>query len=270
MEPNSPRAEELRRLLDVVAGLAPDELGRISEPIVKDELAIVEFLTQRANDPNNSEGALNNSAPIPPYHILSGEQRPALLERRDASASRQSNEVATFRQQHASDDSAWSFVAPGMATLDVHAPFSPGGVANKAGSDISTSSVPGPLRPPPPRGYTGQSSSSIFGEREGSMSHHNYLPQTQHASPTRSQVQQSPYQSSNLALQGLSQTIHDQSYSHDQQGITGDYNVDTNAMPNLDSWWNDIGGNLAMNQNTPGNFNPFALAQFGQVEEDSK
>jgi len=267
VEPNSPRAEELRRLLDVVAGLAPDELGRISEPIVKDELAIVEFLTQRANDPNNSEGALNNSAPIPPYHILSGEQRPALLERRDTSASRQSNEVAAFRQQHASDDPAWSFVAPGMATLDVHAPFSPGGVANKAGSDVSTSSVPGPLRPPPPRGYHGQSASSVFADREN-----NFFQQSQNASPARSQAQQSPYQSSNLALQGLSQTIHDQSYSHDQQGITGDFNVDSSVMPNLDSWWNDIGGNLAINQNTPGNFNPFALAQFGQVEEgaDSK
>jgi hypothetical protein len=272
VEPNSARAEELRRLLDVVAGLAPDELGRVSEPIVKDELAIVEFLTQRANDPNNSEGALNNSAPIPPYHILSGEQRPALLERRDTSASRQSNEVATFRQQHAGDDPAWSFVAPGMATLDVHAPFSPGGVVNRAGSDVSTSSVPGPLRPPPPRGYTGQASTSMFGDREGGNAHNGFLQQSQNVSPARSQIQQSPYQSSNLALQGLSQTIHDQSYSHDQQGISGDFNMDSNVMPNLDSWWNDIGGNLAMNQNTPGNFNPFALAQFGQVEEgaDSK
>jgi hypothetical protein len=62
VEPNSARAEELRRLLDVVAGLTPDELGRISEPIVKDELAIVEFLTQRANDPSTNTD-ISNSAP---------------------------------------------------------------------------------------------------------------------------------------------------------------------------------------------------------------
>jgi hypothetical protein len=269
VEPNSARAEELRRLLDVVAGLTPDELGRISEPIVKDELAIVEFLTQRANDPNTTDGVISNSAPIPPYHILSGEQRPALLERRDTSASRQSNEVAAFRQQHASDDPAWSFVAPGMATLDVHAPFSPGRQANRAGSDVSTSSMPGPLRPPPPRGVNSQS--GLFNDREGNI--HNSFGahgQNMQSSPARSQVPQSPYQNSNYALQGLSQA-QEQTFSQEQQGLGGDFTVDQSPMPNLDAWWNDVGGNLAISQNTPGNFNPFALAQFGQVEEgDSK
>lgn len=171
MDPNSARADELRKLLDVVAGQALDEQGRISEPIVKDEMAIVDFLTAKANSSNAQN--LRNSAPFPPYsHILplhrnpptNREQRPV---REDSSSLRPRSESMSQNQrpsartpgisvsassprateQQASPwqnaDSAWSFVAPGMNQIDVQQPF---GQPSSLGNSMQR--VPRPLRPP--------------------------------------------------------------------------------------------------------------------------
>ncbi|BEI80967.1 hypothetical protein CcaverHIS002_0201270 [Cutaneotrichosporon cavernicola] len=60
LDPESPQADELRHLLNVVSGRARDEQGSMSEPIVKEELAIVEFLT--AKNPSKAQAAVANGA----------------------------------------------------------------------------------------------------------------------------------------------------------------------------------------------------------------
>lgn len=57
MDPDSPQADELRHLLNVVSGRARDEQGSMSEPIVKEELAIVEFLTAKSTTKPNATAA---------------------------------------------------------------------------------------------------------------------------------------------------------------------------------------------------------------------
>ena len=285
MEPLSPRAEELRRLLDVVAGLAPDELGRVSEPIVRDELAIVEFLTQRASQPMDG-GGVSGPASVSSYSVLGGgDQRTSMADPTDESA----ETMAQYQQQQQQqqpprpgmDDSAWSFVAPGMAGLDVQQPFSP---VPRAPSEVSmaamsaASGLPGPLRPPPPRGLAAQLA-AIYGDSKqpGSQSQFGSLEHSVQGSPARAQSQQLTYDAASMvALQNLESQQQQQQVPGGDAGFPpatnnsgdgtaggGDLAMDQTAMAHLDNWWND----LSMGQNTPGVFNPFALAQFGQTEE---
>jgi hypothetical protein len=267
VDTHSPRAEELRRLLDVVAGLAPDELGRISEPIVKDELAIVEFLTQRANNPISNDNALNDSTPILLYHIPPTDTRPSVLEEHVAPMLSKPSNARTGHHQP-TDDPAWSFVAPEMATLDIHAPFSPAEAVHKTESVMSSSSVPGPLRPPPPRGLAAQLA-TIYADRD-STGRDNASEDAQVRRSSVLQNDQSLYAGSPLALDRLNQPIADQFATGDQM-LSSDFGLDQTSAANIGTWWNDIGTNLSVSQNSAGSFNPFALAQFGQIEEgDSK
>lgn len=268
MEPKSQRAEELRRLLDVVAGLAPDELGRVSEPIVKDELAIVEFLTQRANDPDARNEALNNSAPIPPYDHLIPSDRQSIAS--DTSRERRPSDVMQISPRPmASDDPAWSFVAPGMAGIDVHAPFAMGGSHQGSSSHLT----PGPLRPPTGKNRPANINTAPWNDDRASDTSHRrqrsssaMSHDTLQSSFLRPPPHISPHQQAHMALQATP-IVPEAVLQNFDNGSNADFDFDNSTMGNVDAWWNDIGTNLSMNQNTPGNFNPFALAQFGEGGE---
>lgn len=263
------RAEELRRLLDVVAGLAPDDLGRISEPIVKDELAIVEFLTQRANDPDSQSDSLNNSAPIPPYdHVLASGRRTTSF---DSSRDQRPTDLTRISPRSTADDAAWSFVAPGMASIDVHAPFATGAGSERSGISASSRATPGPLRPPPTR----NSLAAPAAHNRSPDIHH-----IRHRSSSAISASQDPLQSTYMrpqplpspqqSIAGSLQDVHHNPPNAMMNGYDDPMDVGFGYDGNVDAWWNDIGNPLSMNaQNTPGNFNPFALAQFGEGEVDN-
>lgn len=269
----SPRAEELRRLLDVVAGIAPDEQGRISEPIVKDELAIVEFLTQRANNTSAQEQALNNSAPMPPYsHVLSArgssaaqrfgqqqqqQQQPQSqpVSQKVQDADRQLDPVMQLShpggqdaaqpsahysgvQQQIPEDSAWSFIAPDLNTIDVHQPF----VDNERGLDHR---MPGPLRGP-------------ARSRQTSLLEQAY---TEASRQDNENAEQHP------ALAAAEQQTGLQGYENQ---FSNELDLSGSNATNLDSWWNDAFGQLPTNAtgvNGDVGFNPFYLSQLGQGSE---
>ncbi|KAJ9104494.1 hypothetical protein QFC21_001990 [Naganishia friedmannii] len=268
----SPRAEELRRLLDVVAGIAPDEQGRISEPIVKDELAIVEFLTQRANNTSAQEQALNNSAPMPPYsHVLSargssaaqrfGQQQhqqqqqsqpvpqkvqdtdhqlvpsdPAMqLPHQGGQDTVQPPAHHSEVQQQIPEDSAWSFIAPDLNTIDVHQPF----VDNERGLDHR---MPGPLRGPARSRQT-----SLLEQAYTEAPRQDGTTVEQHPTMTAAEPQ--------TGLQGY------------ENQFSNELDLSGSNATNLDSWWNDAFGQLPTNAtgvNGDVGFNPFYLSQLGQ------
>lgn len=266
----SPRAEELRRLLDVVAGLAPDEQGRISEPIVKDELAIVEFLTQRANNTSAQEQALNNSAAIPPYsHVLSSRtnataqrfgQQHKQSNRSDAQKTDRQQSVSSHPSlkspqqdrrhgqdpsnqypdvpQAAPEDSAWSFVAPDLNTIDVHQPFI------DSGRGMTETRMPGPLRGPArPR------QNSLL--EQAYMDSASYQPRTNEG-PER-----------NILLGDAEQQAGLQAYDNQ---FSSELDLSGSNATNLDAWWNDTFGQLPTNAGGSADtgFNPFYLSQLGQ------
>lgn len=235
LEPNTPRADELRRLLDVVAGLAPDEQGRVSEPIVKDELAIVEFLTQKAK---TGEGDTNNSAPVPPYsHVLPDNQKAPSHHKRESFGLAAA--ASNAERRGPASDPAWSFVAPEMATIDVHQPFS------SSGSASGQSAVPGPLKPPQSRQQT-----------SGDLRYSDMAPPNAVTGPSPRVTQAS---GSEFSMESLNAA-----FPNGQLATEG-----------ADNWWNENWAALGMghpaNSGTTGDmgFNPFALAQFGQAEEIS-
>lgn len=246
LEPNTPRADELRRLLDVVAGLAPDEQGRISEPIVKDELAIVEFLTQKAK---TGEADTNNSAPVPPYsHVLPDNQKAPSSNKRESFGLAAA--ASNAERRGPASDPAWSFVAPEMATIDVHQPFS------SNGSSSGQLPVPGPLRPPQRERL--QSASDGGDLRYGDMA-----PPAAQTSSSSSVTRPSPRMTaangSEFSMESLNAAFPNGQLATDGQ----------------DNWWNEnwaaLGIGHPANSSTTGDmgFNPFALAQFGQAEEIS-
>ncbi|KAJ9115052.1 hypothetical protein QFC22_005380 [Naganishia vaughanmartiniae] len=265
----SPRAEELRRLLDVVAGIAPDEQGRISEPIVKDELAIVEFLTQRANNTSVQEQALNNSAPMPPYsHVLSA--RGSSAAQRFGQQQQQPQQVAQEKvqdgdrqlipsdpvmqlssqgghdgvqppthysgiQQQIPEDSAWSFIAPDLNTIDVHQPF----VDNERGLDHR---MPGPLRGPARSRQT-----SLLEQAYTDTARQDGASAEQHSALAAAEQQ--------TGLQGY------------ENQFSNELDLSGSNATNVDSWWNDAFGQLPTNAtgvNGDVGFNPFYLSQLGQ------
>lgn len=266
----SPRAEELRRLLDVVAGLAPDDQGRISEPIVKDELAIVEFLTQRANNTSAQEQALNNSAAIPPYsHVLSarantaaqrfGQQHklssttdiqkhnhhqsasslpPLRSPQQDRKAATDALDQFSDVPQAAPEDSAWSFVAPDLNTIDVHQPFI------DSGRGLTEHRMPGPLRGP-------------------ARSRQNSLLEQAYSDSASFQPRSGGPSERNMAIGDVEQQAGLQAYDNQ---FSSELDLSGSNATNLDSWWNDTFGQLPTNAGVTADtgFNPFYLSQLGQ------
>ncbi|KAJ9107031.1 hypothetical protein QFC19_002900 [Naganishia cerealis] len=267
----SPRAEELRRLLDVVAGVAADDQGRISEPIVKDELAIVEFLTQRANNTSAQEQALNNSAPMPPYsHVLSArgssaaqrfgqqqQQQSPVSSMKIQDSDRQvmpSNAVAPIpsqggqdtvdvpahytevQPQQAPEDSAWSFIAPDLNTIDVHQPF----VDRERG--LGEHRMPGPLRGP-------------ARSRQTSLLEQAYTDSARQDGTSAERNPTMPDADQQTGLQGY------------ENQFSNELDLSGSNATNLDAWWNDAFGQLPTNAtgvNGDVGFNPFYLSQLGQ------
>ncbi|WVF68076.1 hypothetical protein IAT40_002839 [Kwoniella sp. CBS 6097] len=159
LDPDSPQADELRQLLNVVSGRAPDAQGRTSEPLVKEELAIVEFLTAksqstkpRAPAPSSGSGTTTNPPDDQtPVDLLLGlaktrsgkraaeeEKRQLRLQAyREIEEQRQAARRNSGAQNISS--SPWGYIAPQMPGLDVQQPFGNG------------KRVPRPLQPPPTR-----------------------------------------------------------------------------------------------------------------------
>ncbi|WVQ78937.1 hypothetical protein IAT38_001029 [Cryptococcus sp. DSM 104549] len=157
LDPDSPQADELRQLLNIVSGRLPDAANRISEPLVKEELAIVEFLTAKSQGktPRPAPSRADPGAPTPddqtPVDLLLGlaktrsGRRAAEEEKRQLrlQAIREKEEQAQVARRNAGagniSSSPWGYVAPQMPGLDVQQPF---------GND-GTKRVPRPLQPPP-------------------------------------------------------------------------------------------------------------------------
>lgn len=284
MDPNSTRADELRKLLDVVAGQALDEQGRISEPIVKDEMAIVDFLTAKAN----SNSSLRNSAPIPPYsHILPELRGPGKEKSvaRDASAGRARAESTSqqniqleqdqmSRASWQSPDSAWSFVAPGMAQIDVHQPF---------GGSNPVQRLPRPLRPPRSTRQRSDSGASNASPPTGSMvsmpQGTGYQGHIYQSSPNQPQV--SPLRPAESLLRtafDVNTAASDNDAEASSSGLGQEfqpmYDAIQDASLNLfsDPWLDGAYAMLGMGEGAQGgpsgdvDFNPFALSQFGQAD----
>ncbi|EIW71357.1 hypothetical protein TREMEDRAFT_20778, partial [Tremella mesenterica DSM 1558] len=149
LDPDSPQADELRQLLNVVSGRAPDVQGRISEPLVKEELAIVEFLTAKGPSKPTIPRKPQEGEEQTPVDLLlnlakTRSGRRAAEEEKRQLRLQQYREVQEQRQRFNSNgqnsmSSPWGYVAPSMPGLDVHQPFG------------NSKRIPRPLQPPPPR-----------------------------------------------------------------------------------------------------------------------
>lgn len=263
VDPLSAQADELRHLLNVVSGRARDADGRLSEPIVKEELAIVEFLTQKAptdgqpenesdsksrsrnpsGRPDSSSGAEDGPAPVDLLLNLartaSGrraaeeEQRQLQVQQRREMEEqrREGRRRSNSNRSNTDSSSPWDFVAPAMPGLDVHQPFGQG------------QRVPRPLQPPPPR-------------RPGSM-----------GPPAVPSDQQQPFQNP-------FQQIHtnEQPFQVQQQQPTS-FNPPVEqafGTPIVDPYaFSSLSASMQSNvENSP--FNPFALPQTGPTETDGE
>ncbi|WVW86883.1 hypothetical protein I302_108938 [Kwoniella bestiolae CBS 10118] len=161
LDPDSPQADELRQLLNVVSGKSPDSQGKVSEPLVKEELAIVEFLTAKSQSNNKPRlsitsssgtgqagtGTVNKEEDQTPVDLLLGlaktrsGRRAAEEEKRQLrlQAYREIEEQrqAARRNSGAQNiSSPWGYIAPSMPGLDVQQPFG------------NEKRVPRPLQPP--------------------------------------------------------------------------------------------------------------------------
>ncbi|GMK56232.1 hypothetical protein CspeluHIS016_0300720 [Cutaneotrichosporon spelunceum] len=164
LDPESPQADELRHLLNVVSGRARDEQGRMSEPIVKEELAIVEFLT--AKNPSKVQVAVANGAQDgtvrtetsdenTPVDLLLGlaktnsgrraaEEEKRQLRLQQAREQEEQRQARRRGMQPANGNGVpnpWNYVPPQMPGLDVHQPFG-------ARRPPQLGQLPRPLQPP--------------------------------------------------------------------------------------------------------------------------
>lgn len=147
MDPESPQADELRHLLNVVSGRAPDKQGRVSEPLVKEELAIVEFLTAKATASSKSKSGSSrpsdqqgDQTPVDLLLNLAKTRsgRRAAEEEKRQLRLQQYREVeeqrrATSKQSQGQGQrdgmaSPWGYQAPQMPGLDVQQPFASNGM----------------------------------------------------------------------------------------------------------------------------------------------
>ncbi|WWD20339.1 hypothetical protein CI109_104815 [Kwoniella shandongensis] len=203
LDPDSPQADELRQLLNIVSGRAPDAQGRISEPLVKEELAIVEFLTAksqtnksaRAPAPNRSDSTADDQTPV---DLLLGlaktrsGRRAAEEEKRQlriqAYRELEEQRQATRRNAAAGNisSSPWGYVAPQMPGLDVQQPF----------GNNSEKRVPRPLQPPATRRPDGSipDSTNWSPELAYALSQQQNQVQVQHQQQQQQQHQQQQQQ----------------------------------------------------------------------------
>lgn len=154
VDPDSPQADKLRHLLNVVSGRAPDAQGRVSEPLVKEELAIVEFLTAKTNsakllsapsDPSQRSSTNEDQTPVDLLLNLAktrSGRRAAEEEKRQLrlQTAREAQEKAAGGRANGMS-SPWGYQVPQMPGLDVQQPF---------GNPLAFRG-PRPLQPPPPK-----------------------------------------------------------------------------------------------------------------------
>lgn len=242
----------------------------MSEPIVKDELAIVEFLTQRANNTSAQEQALNNSAAIPPYsHVLStrangqaqrfGQQQRQLNNpnmrtpngqsissniamespRQERKEGQDPSDQYTDATQQAPEDSAWSFIAPDLNTIDVHQPF----MDSERG--MTEHRMPGPLRGPA-RSRQNSLLEQAYSESAA------FMPRPHPAQPERNML--------------MGDAEHQTGLQGYENQFSSELDLSASNATNLDSWWNDTFGQLPAATGVSGDtgFNPFYLSQLGQ------
>ena len=164
LDPQSPQADELRHLLNLVSGRVPDAEGQISEPLVKEELAIVEFLTAKPHSSSKQQAAAGrqnrgngNGEDQTPVDLLLGlaktrsGRRAAEEEKRQLRLQQQRTEIEERQAQTVAggqntlNTGPWGYVAPAMPGLDVQQPF----------GENASRRVPRPLQPPPSRRATG-------------------------------------------------------------------------------------------------------------------
>ncbi|OCF33571.1 nuclear protein [Kwoniella heveanensis CBS 569] len=237
LDPDSPQADELRQLLNVVSGRAPDAKGRTSEPLVKEELAIVEFLTAksqstkpRAPAPSSGSGptTANPSDDQTPVDLLLGlaktrsgkraaeeEKRQLRLQAyREIEEQRQAARRNSGAQNISS--SPWGYIAPQMPGLDVQQPFGNG------------KRVPRPLQPPPTRREDGSVPDSTNWSPEMAF----VLGQQQQQQQQQAQAQaQAHAQSQNPIQQSQGQG---QAHSHGQNQLQGpNHNQNQNQQGQL-------------------------------------
>ncbi|WVR08046.1 hypothetical protein IAU60_005091 [Kwoniella sp. DSM 27419] len=151
LDPESPQADELRQLLNVVSGRAPDSQGKTSEPLVKEELAIVEFLTAKSQSNKPRAAAPASGANVnddqTPVDLLLGLAK-TRSGRRAAEEEKRQLRLQAYREVEEQRQAArrnsgtqnisspWGYIAPQMPGLDVQQPFGNG------------KRVPRPLQPP--------------------------------------------------------------------------------------------------------------------------
>ena len=165
LDAQSPQADELRHLLNLVSGRVPDGEGKVSEPLVKEELAIVEFLTAKPHSSSKQQasvgrqkGASGNGEDQTPVDLLLGlaktrsGRRAAEEEKRQIRLQQQrmeneeSQAQAGVGGQNASNTGPWGYVAPAMPGIDVQQPF----------GDNMSRRAPRPLQPPAPKRPNGE------------------------------------------------------------------------------------------------------------------
>ncbi|ORY34710.1 hypothetical protein BCR39DRAFT_585668 [Naematelia encephala] len=262
LDPGSPQADELRHLLNIVSGRAPDAQGRTSEPLVKEELAIVEFLTAkgtsgRSSQPISAKGDERDDQT--PVDLLLGlaktrSGRRAAEEEKRQLRLQQFREAEEQRAGRASGNgngmsSPWGYVAPQMPGLDVQQPF---------GMTSQQRRAPRPLRPPPSK----RSDENQWPSTQ-SEDMYQHLPEL---SPTRQMIQP-PQQLPSFPVQmqdtsPLDQDFFGASGGTDINGVSQFGNAPIDSFDFADLGLGVPQADLAENNN----FNPFAIAQM-QLEE---
>jgi len=223
VDPDSPQADELRQLLNVVSGRAPDSQGRTSEPLVKEELAIVEFLTAKTNYKQSSSSSSERPQrgdDQTPVDLLLGlaktrsGRRAAEEEKRQIRLQqyREAEEQRSDAKRPVGDmSSPWGYVAPSMPGLDVQQPF---GASQK-------SRMPRPLQPPPPKkGGMDQSQDwahDIFGNMSNEVIQAQFNPSPRRSEPSPQQQQQEQQRQMQQIHQHMQQQQQQQQQQHQQQ-----------------------------------------------------
>ena len=196
VDPDSPQADELRQLLNIVSGRAPDSQGRTSEPLVKEELAIVEFLTAKTNySKAASDDKPSKGDDQTPVDLLLGLAKTRSGKRAAEEEKRQIRlqqlreaEEQSIQKRNGGMSSPWGYVAPSMPGLDVHQPF----------GQSQRGRAPKPLQPPPSKKPQDTWSSDIFNSLNNEIAPF-ASPQRNDRSPLRnsytsSQPPQNPFQ----------------------------------------------------------------------------
>lgn len=259
----------------MVSGRAPDKQGKVSEPLVKEELAIVEFLTAKSTVSGKSKSSRPSDQP--------GDQTPVDLllnlaktrsGRRAAEEEKRQFRLQQYREAEeqrratsgkgSSKDgmtSPWGYQAPQMPGLDVQQPFAVNG----------TRKVPRPLAAPSkrhdPAPGQGPDANDPWNINNFTLDSGITQPDFQMTRPTSApynsnQLQPSPHQEMNslqfpnasastsygqLAMPNLQQQHQQHSLSPDNMFNLGNTSTDPNAASGqMDSM--QLFGNALMDQ----------------------